>query len=44
MSTGTVKWFNNAKGCGFIEPTEVGNDIFLHYSTIGIDGFKRLKG
>ena len=43
MTTGTVKWFNNAKGYGFIEPKEGGNDIFVHYSTIGMDGYKSLK-
>lgn len=43
MPTGTVKWFNNAKGYGFIQPNEGGNDIFVHYSTIGMDGYKSLK-
>ena len=43
MATGTVKWFNNAKGYGFIEPEEGGDDIFVHYSTITMDGYKSLK-
>ncbi|MCK5895111.1 MAG: cold shock domain-containing protein [Endozoicomonadaceae bacterium] len=43
--TGTIKWFNNAKGLGFIEPTDVSNneDIFVHFSVIIMDGFKSLK-
>ena len=42
METGTVKWFNNAKGYGFIEAKEGGTDIFVHYSSIENDGYKRL--
>ena len=38
--TGTVKWFNDAKGFGFIESDSVEGDIFLHYSQIITDGFK----
>lgn len=40
--TGVVKWFNNAKGFGFIEPESGGDDIFVHYSEIRIDGYKTL--
>ena len=43
MATGTVKWFNNAKGYGFIRPDNGGDDIFAHYSTIEMDGYKSLK-
>ncbi|MBI2381088.1 MAG: cold shock domain-containing protein CspD [Gammaproteobacteria bacterium] len=43
MATGTVKWFNNAKGYGFIRPEAGGEDIFVHYSTIDMDGYRSLK-
>lgn len=43
MATGTVKWFNNAKGFGFICPNEGEGDIFAHYSTIQMDGYRTLK-
>ncbi len=43
MATGTVKWFNNAKGFGFICPEGGGDDIFAHYSTIDMEGYKILK-
>ncbi len=43
MMTGTVKWFNNAKGFGFICPAGGGDDIFAHYSTIQMDGYRTLK-
>ena len=43
MYTGMVKWFNNAKGYGFILSDEGGGDIFAHYSSIDMDGYKTLK-
>jgi CspA family cold shock protein len=43
MPTGVVKWFNNAKGYGFILPDADSQDVFAHYSAIRMDGFKTLK-
>ncbi len=43
MAQGTVKWFNNAKGFGFICPEGGGEDVFAHYSTIEMDGYRTLK-
>jgi cold shock CspA family protein len=43
MATGTVKWFNEAKGYGFITPDDGGQDLFAHFSEIQASGFKTLQ-
>ena len=42
MSTGTVKWFNNQKGYGFISDAD-GNDVFVHYTGLNMEGYKTLE-
>lgn len=43
MATGKVKWFNNAKGYGFILPDDTDGDLFAHYSSIQMEGYRTLK-
>ena len=43
MATGTVKWFNNSKGYGFITPADGSSDVFVHHTAIKADGFRSLS-
>ncbi|MGB5452751.1 MAG: cold-shock protein [Sedimenticolaceae bacterium] len=43
MSTGIVKWFNNAKGYGFVTPDDGEQDVFVHFSAIDMEGYRTLK-
>lgn len=43
MATGIVKWFNNAKGYGFVTPDDGDQDVFVHFSAIEMEGYRTLK-